>query len=69
MNNISGFNQFAASSAVLVTQHGLCGEKNISGMLWGLQRRALKPARVCNGAILEVVILKLSLTVEKELAR
>lgn len=68
MNNVSGFNQFAASSAVLVTQHGMFGEEDISGVLWGLQRRALKPAKVRNGAILAVVILKLSLTVEKELA-
>lgn len=52
-----------------MTQHSVCGDKDISGVTWGLQRRALKPARVPSGAILEAVVVKVSLTVEKELAR
>lgn len=68
MNNIPDFNQIAVSLTVLVTQHGMHGNKDISGVLWGCRGGHLNQPG-SRGGFLEVVALKLSLTIEKEFAR
>lgn len=46
MNNAPDFHQIAGSSTVLVSRHGICGDGDVSGVLWGHRGVMLKPAKM-----------------------